>query len=400
MLKKPNKVKYIYLDHSATTPVCKEVLKAMTPYFSYKFGNPSALHKLGREAKMVLEESRKIIARYLKALPENIIFTSGGTEANNLAIFGVAKNNEISGRHLISMNSEHPSIIKPLADLQKSGWQTTYIKPNKEGLVDPAEIIKAITPETVLVSIMYANNETGAIQPIAEIGREILKYRKKNNSEFPYFHTDACQAAGYLDLDVEKTHVDLMTINSGKIYGPKGVGFLYIRRGVKIKPLFYGGEQEARRRAGTENITGIVGMAQALVLAQDHRENESKRLRYLSTSFLNKILEIVPDVKLNSPIDSINRLPGVLNISFRRVEGEAMLLYLDEFGIMCSTGSACTSLSLSPSQVLKDMGLSDELAHGSLRFSMGRYTKKKDLDYVIKYLPEIINFLRELSTLK
>ncbi|MEK7213284.1 MAG: cysteine desulfurase family protein [Patescibacteria group bacterium] len=404
MLPKPKKVQEVYLDHAATTYVSLEVFKVMKPYFTEHYGNPSSLYRLGRQANQTLLESRKIIAGLIHAQPGNIIFTGGGTESDNLAIYGIARAHEQKGKHIISIGIEHHAVLHPLEDLKKAGlpagrqgFEITYIKVDKNGLVNPAEVAKAIRPDTVLITIMYANNEIGVVEPIAEIGREILKYRKTHNTTYPYFHTDACQAAGYLDLDVEKLHVDLMTVNGSKIYGPKGVGFLYLRNGVKIKPIILGGGQERNLRSGTENVAGIVGLAKAFELAQKNRVKESDRVQKLAQYLWQQIEAKIPKIKLNGPEIGEGRLPNNLNVTFMDVEGEALLLYLDEYGIMCSTGSACTSESLEPSHVLRALGLPYEYAHGSLRFSLGKVNTKADLDYLMKYLPEIIKVLREMS---
>jgi len=400
MLKKPKKIRNIYMDHSATAPIDKRVFLAMKPFFMDDFGNPSALYSLGRRASKVVNNARKTIAELIGALPENIIFTAGGSEANNLALFGVAKANHHKGKHIISIAIEHHSVLHPLKELKKQGFDITFIPINKQGIVSAEDITKAIRPETILVSIMFANNEMGAIEPIADIGREILKYRKTNNTNYPLFHSDACQAAGYLDINVEKNHLDLMTVNGSKIYGPKGTGFLYCRRGIKIEPLIFGGSQEKGRRAGTENVSGIIGLAKALELTQINKEKESKRLRELSAYFWDKIQKNIEGVTLNGPKVGAERLPNNLNITFKNIEGEAMLLYLDEYGIMCSTGSACTSESLEPSHVLLAMGIQHEMAHGSLRFTLGHDNSKADIDYIIKYLPAVVRQLREMSPMK
>jgi cysteine desulfurase len=397
MLPRPKTIKKIYLDHAATTPVDSRVLTAMKPYFSEKFGNPSALYGLGREAKIAVDGARKSIASLMHALPENIIFTAGGSESDNMAIFGVARAHMSKGRHIISLAIEHHAVLRPLEELTKEGFEITYVPVDKNGLVSAETIAKAIRKDTILVTIMFANNEMGAIEPIADIGREILKFRKANNSIYPLFHTDACQAAGYLDLDVEKSHVDLMSINGGKIYGPKGVGMLYLRRGVNIKPIIFGGGQEKNRRAGTENTAGIVGLAEAFKIAQAQKEKESARERELVKYLWKQISEKIPDIKLNGPEIGDTRLPNNLNVTFMNIEGEAMLLYMDEYGIMCSTGSACTSESLEPSYVLRAMGMSYEMAHGSIRFTFGRSNTKADVDYLMKYLPAIVAALREIS---
>ncbi|MFA5127615.1 MAG: cysteine desulfurase family protein [Patescibacteria group bacterium] len=390
-------MKKIYLDHAATTPVDSRVLASMKPFFSEKFGNPSALYGLGREARNAVDDARKTIASLMHALPENIFFTAGGSESDNMAIFGTARAHAHKGKHIISLAIEHHAVLRPLEELVKEGFEITYVPVDKNGLVSSEAVAKAIRPDTILITIMFANNEMGSIEPIADIGREILKFRKANNSIYPLFHTDACQAAGYLDLDVEKTHVDLMSINGGKIYGPKGVGALYVRRGVKISPIIFGGGQEKSMRAGTENTAGIVGLAKALEIAQALKEKESIRERELTKYLWGQITKNIPEIKLNGPEIGESRLPNNLNVTFKNIEGEAMLLYMDEYGIMCSTGSACTSESLEPSHVLRAMGMSYEMAHGSIRFTFGRSNAKADIDYLMKYLPAIISTLREIS---
>lgn len=397
MLSRPKNIRSVYMDHAATTPVDPKIFTSMKPYFTAEYGNPSALYGLGRRAQEAVSVARKEIAAILHALPENIIFTAGGTESDNLAIFGIAKTHAHKGKHIITTAIEHHAVIHPLDELRKQGFEITEIPVNEDGLVDAKTVASAIRPDTILVSIMYANNEMGAIEPIGDIGREILKYRKEHNSAYPYFHTDACQAAGYLDLDVEKLHVDLMTLNGGKIYGPKGVGLLYLRRGVTLTPIIFGGGQEKKRRSGTENVPGIIGLSGALSLAQKTKDAESARLRKLTKYFWDELSKAIPRIKLNGPTVGNQRLPNNLNVTFMDVEGEAMLLYLDEFGIMCSTGSACTSESLEPSHVLRAMGMPYEMAHGSLRFTLGRENTKADIDYVVKYLPAVVAQLREIS---
>lgn len=397
MLPKPKKIREIYMDHAATTYMDKEVAAAMQPYFMKEYGNPSSLYKKGRIASGALNNARRAVASVLHALPENIIFTGGGTESDNLAVYGIARAHAGRGKHIISIPIEHHAVLRPLEDLTKEGFSVSYIKVDENGLVNLQDVIKAIRPDTVLITIMYANNEMGAVEPIAEIGREILKYRKEHNTPYPYFHTDACQAAGYLNMDVEKLHVDLLTLNGSKIYGPKGVGVLYLRRGVKIKPIILGGGQERKMRSGTENVAGIVGLAKALTLSEEKKEKEYKRVEDLSKYLYKQIQEKIPNIRLNGPEFGSERLPNNLNVTFMDVEGEAMLLYLDEYGIMCSTGSACTSESLEPSHVLRAMGLPYEYAHGSIRFTLGRVNTKADIDYVMKYLPAIVAQLREMS---
>ena len=400
MLPKPKKIRNVYFDHAATTYMDKRVLTSMQPYFSEIYGNPSSLYAEGRKANGALNDSRRTIAKLINALPENIIFTGSGTESDNMAIYGIARAHEKRGKHIISLATEHHAVLNPLEDLKKQGWEITYVKINEQGLVNADDVIKAIRPDTILISIMYANNEMGAIEPIAEIGRKLLQYRKANNSVYPFFHTDACQAAGYLDLDVEKLHVDLMTINGSKIYGPKGVGMLYIRRGTPIKALILGGGQERRLRSGTENIAGIVGFAKAFELAQMEKEKESERINKLVKYLWEKIQKNISKIKLNGPEIGHQRLVNNLNVTFMDIEGEALLLYLDEYRIMCSTGSACTSESLEPSHVLTAMGLPYEYSHGSLRFTLGHCNTKKDIDYLMNCLPNIVEQLREISPVK
>lgn len=397
MLPKAKKMREVYMDHAATTYIEPEVFKAMRPFLTDHFGNPSALYHIGRFSSKAINESRKKVAEIIHALSENIIFTGSGTESDNMAIYGIAKAHQHKGKHIISTPIEHHAVLNPLEDLKKQGWDISYVPVNKQGLISAQDVIKAIRPDTVLISVMYANNEVGAIEPIDEIGRELLKYRKANNTPYPYFHTDACQASGFLNLDVEKLHVDLMTLNGSKIYGPKGVGMLYLRRGVQIKPIISGGGQERRLRSGTENVAGIVGFAKALELAQNNKEKESKRLQDLSKYMWGKIKKEISGVQLNGPEIGADRLPNNLNATFMDVEGEALLLYLDEYKIMCSTGSACTSESLEPSHVLTAMGMPYEFSHGSLRFTFGHCNTKQDIDYVMKYLPLIVQQLREIS---
>ncbi|MBI4992770.1 MAG: cysteine desulfurase [Candidatus Magasanikbacteria bacterium] len=405
--RKPIKKRLVYLDHAATTPVDLAVKKAMDPYFCEHYANPSGLYASSREVNYALNDARRKVAGILQALPDNIIFTGGGSESDNLAIFGAAHKQSkhgkpfgsAQGKHIITTKIEHHAVLLPMEQLQKEGFEVTFLAVDEQGRVTAEQIKKALRPDTILISIMYANNEIGTIEPIAEIGREILKWRKQNNTVYPFFHTDACQAAGALDLNVEKLHVDLMTLNGSKIYGPKGVGILFKRRGVEIKPLVLGGGQEMRLRSGTENVPGIVGTAKALDNAQKNSKKENLRLRKLRDYFWQEIQNKIKKVRLNGPElgDETVRLPNNLNVSILDVEGEALLLYLDEYGIMCSTGSACTSQSLEPSHVLTACGLPYEYAHGSLRFTLGKSTIKQDIDYVMKYLPGIVERLREVS---
>ncbi|MFZ2189737.1 MAG: cysteine desulfurase family protein [Candidatus Magasanikiibacteriota bacterium] len=394
---KPKTKKFVYLDHAATTYVDERVEKAMKPYYGKIFGNPSSLYEAGRIANGELNDCHRKVAKMLHALPDNIIFTGGGSESDNLAIFGVCR--KIGKGHIITTKIEHHAVLNPIEQLEKEGFAVTYLEPDSQGFISPKKVRAEIRPDTILISIMYANNEIGTVEPIADIGREILKYRKEKNSIYPFFHTDACQAGGVLELDVEKLHVDLMTLNASKIYGPKGVGMLYKRRGVNIVPLIYGGGQEMNLRSGTENLAGIVGFTKALELAQENRQDENMRLVELRDYFYDQISKKIDKIKLNGASlgNENSRLPNNLNVTFMDVEGEAMLLYLDAYGICCSTGSACTSTSLEPSHVLTALGLPYEYAHGSLRFTLGHCNTKADIDYVMRYLPGIVEKLRELS---
>lgn len=388
-------MKQIYLDHAATTPLDPRVLEAMHPFFSDVSANPSSFHTPGLRAKEAVTAARQSIAKVLNAREDEVLFTSGGTESDNLAVVGVVRAQKEKGKHVITSSIEHPAVLEPLMHLQKKGEiELTIVPVDREGMVDPKTVADALRADTVLVSIMMANNEIGTIEPIAEIGREILKWRKAQITPLPYFHTDACQAAGVLDLDVEKLHVDLLTLNGAKIYGPKGVGVLYSRRAIKLEPLVRGGGQEKNFRSGTENVPGIVGIAKALELAQAEKEKENARLTGLRDRLVKGLLTI-PKARLNGHLTE--RLPNNVNISFLDIEGEAAVLYLDAEGIYISTGSACASLSLDPSHVILATGLSYEAAHGSLRFTLGHDTTEKDIDHVINVMPGIVEKLRYMS---
>ncbi len=421
----PAAMRQIYMDHAATTPLHPRVLEAMQPFFAETSANPSSFHTPGLRSKEAVAAARQGIAKTLNAREDEIIFTSGGTESDNLALLGIIRAYKDKGNHVVTSTIEHPAILEPLRYLaKKKEIELTEITVGRDGIVNPDDVAKALRPDTVLVSIMYANNEIGTIQPIAEIGREILKWRKAaaakkieddkakievgaatmdlstppetslRPSPFPYFHTDACQAAGVLDLDVEKLHVDLMTLNGGKIYGPKGIGMLYVRRGLKLEPLVRGGGQEKGFRSGTENVPGIIGLATALEIAQAEKEVENARLTMLRDRLMKGLLDI-PKSRLNG--HPTNRLPNNANISFLDIEGEAAVLYLDAEGVYVSTGSACASLSLDPSHVILATGLSYEAAHGSLRFTLGRDTTEADVDHVIAVMPGIVERLRHMS---
>jgi len=379
----------IYLDHAATTPVHPQVAEAMAPYFSKDFGNPSTLYSYGREAKGALEEARAKVARLIGAKqPEEIVFTSGGTEADNFALCGIAWANQKKGNHIITTSIEHHAVINVCKFLEKRGFKVTYLPVDKDGLVDPLEVKRAITDKTILVSVMHANNEIGTVEPIEEI-TEIAKEKGV------YFHTDAVQTVGHLPLNVDKMKVDLLAMSAHKLYGPKGVGALYIRRGIKIVPFLYGGEQENKRRASTENIAGIVGLGEACSLAQKDMAEEEERLPYLRDKLIEGILERIKNSRLNG--HPKKRLPGNVNVSVEGVEGESMLLNLDLVGVCASSGSACTSSILEPSHVLMAVGISPEVAHSSLRFTLGKESNEEDINYVLKVLPEIVEKLRSIS---
>lgn len=394
--------KKIYLDYAATTYTDPRVLKAMFPYFGKVFGNAGSLHQAGREAKAAIFKARKTVAEILNCRPEEIVFTGSGTESDNLAIFGVARAQKKLGNHIITSNIEHHAVLHPCQELEKEGFRVTFLEVDLEGLLSLDSLKKSISDDTILVSIIYANNEIGTIQPMAEIGeiiKEIRAKRKKKGLNTPiYFHSDACQAAGYLDLDVQKLGVDLLTLNGSKIYGPKGVGALFVRAGTKIDPLIFGGGHEMGLRSGTENTAGLVGLSEAFKIAQRERKKESLRQTKLRDYFIEGVMKNIPKVVLNGHPQK--RLPNNVNISILDVEGEAMLLWLDKYGIFASTGSACDSQSLDPSHVILALRRPYEYAHGSLRFTLGRKTTKKDIDYVLEVLPKVVKELRKISPVK
>lgn len=386
------KLKRIYLDNAATTPVRSEVLEAMLPYFTQKFGNASTIYSYGREAKEALEESRKNVAQLIGANAEEIFFTSGGTESDNWALRGIASANVKKGKHIITSSVEHHAVLHTCQDLEKQGFKITYLPVDKDGLINVKDVADTITDETILVSIMHANNEIGTIQPINEIAKVI----KQKNPEI-IFHTDAVQTAGKIPVNVNNLGVDLLSMSAHKIYGPKGVGALYIRKGTRIAPFMTGGAQESSRRAGTENIAGIVGFGKAAELAVCEQQEQFEKLTLLRDRLMQGILNTIPYTRLNG--HPTLRLPHNVNISFEFIEGESILLNLDMKGICASSGSACTSGSLDPSHVLLAIGLPHEIAHGSLRLTLGRENSQEDVDYVLEVLPGIINKLRQMSPL-
>lgn len=383
--------KRLYMDHAATTPVDPRVVEAMLPYFTERYGNASSVYRLGQEARKAIDEARADVAQILNCTPREIIFTSCGSESDNLAIRGVAFLNRDKGNHIITSSIEHHAVSHTCEQLEKHfGFQVTYLPVDKYGRVDPAHVEKAITEKTILITIMYANNEVGTIEPIAEIG-EIARAHK-----IP-FHTDAVQAGGALDLDVEALNVDLLSLSAHKFYGPKGVGVLYLRRGVRLLPTQTGGAHELNRRAGTENVAGIVGLATALKLAQEHRDENNRKLIALRHRLIEGLLSSIPDTQLTG--HPKERLPNSASFTINYVEGEGMLLGLDMMGIAASSGSACTSASLEPSHVLLAMGIPPEVAHGSLRLTLGHENSEEDVDYLLSVLPGIVERLRSMSPL-
>lgn len=389
-------LKHVYLDHAATTPLDPGVLKAMEPFFKDVYGNPSSFHSEGKKAKDALDAAREHVASLLHVRADELLFTSCGTESDNLAILGYARANKDKGKHLITTAFEHHAVLEPMMHLEKKeGFEVTYLKPDKDGLIDPKQVQEALREDTLLVSVMYANNEIGTIQPISDIGNVVQKFREEKNLPHVKFHTDACQASGYLDVNVEKLHVDMLTLNGSKMYGPKGVGLLYVKRGIKLQPLQFGGAQERGLRAGTENVPAIIGFSQALARAQASRVFETQRLEVLRDKLIEGIQARISKVRVNGSREK--RLPNNVNISFMDIEGEALLLYLDAAGIFASTGSACTSASLDPSHVILSLGLPYEVAHGSIRFSLGHATTEEDIDYVIETLPPLVEKLRSIS---
>ncbi len=380
-------MKPIYMDHGATTPVDPEVLGAMRPYFSNKFGNASSIHRFGTEAAAALAESRKTIARALNAEEDEIFFTSSGTESNNTVLKGVAFANRNKGKHIITTKIEHDCILHASEWLEKQGFEVTSLPVDKYGVINPEDVRKSIRSDTILVSVMHANNEIGTIEPIRETGKIC---REKGI----YFHTDACQSFTKIPLDVNADNLDLATINAHKIYGPKGVGAFYKRRGIKIEPLLHGGGHERGLRSSTENVAGIVGFAKAVEIGMARMESDAKKLSFLRDKLIKGCLEI-ENTWLNG--HPANRLPNNANIGFAFVEGESLLLNLDLKGVAVSTGSACSSKSLEPSHVLLALGQKHEEAHGSIRFSLGRSNTEEHVDYVLKVLPGIVAKLRAMS---
>ena len=380
----------IYLDNSATTKLDKEVLKEMLPYLQENYGNPSSAYRIGRENKAIIEDARKQVAKVLNANTEEIYFTSGGSESDNMALKGVAFANQDKGRHIITSKIEHPAVLDTCKELERHGFEITYINVDKNGIVDLKQLETSIREDTILISIMFANNEIGTIEPIKNIGRIAKQYNI-------LFHTDSVQAIGNIKIDVKELGIDLLSLSAHKFYGPKGIGALYVRDGINFRKYLNGGHQERNKRAGTENVAGIVGLGKAITLAYNNFEDKNKYLYNLRTYLINEIKNNIPDIRINGDIEK--RLQGNINISVKGVEADNILTELDKRGIFISTGSACTTGSIESSHVLKAIGLSDTEAHSSIRISLGKYNTKDELKHFSKELKEIIENLRKYSVL-
>lgn len=379
----------VYLDYSATTPVKEEVLKEMIPYFTEKFGNPSSLYDKGLEAKDAVTHAREQVAALINAKPSEIYFTAGGTESDNWAVFGACEKLKSKGNHIITTKIEHHAMLHSCAFLEKEGYEVTYLDIDKDGFIDLKQLEEAITDKTILISIMLVNNEIGTVQPV----KEAAAIAKKHGV---LFHTDAVQGLGNVPIDVKDMGVDLMSMSSHKIYGPKGSGALYMRKGVNIANYMHGGAQESRKRAGTENLAGIVGFGKAAEIAKENFEKHVKHCSELRDYMKDRIINEIPDTYVNGAMDC--RHPGNLNITFKYIEGESILLLLNQYGISVSTGSACSSTSLEPSHVLSALGVPVEMIHGTVRFTVGDFTTKEDIDYVVDNLKTIVSRLREISS--
>ncbi len=380
----------IYLDYAATTPTDPEVLEAMMPYFTERYGNPSSIHGFGQESRKAVEAARSRIASFLGAKSEEIVFTSGGTESDNTALFGVLWANAKKGNHVVTTAVEHHAVIEPAQFLEKQGYKVTYVKPDAQGMIAPDDVAAVLTDKTVLVSVMHANNEIGTIQPIREIGR-IVK------GKGVYFHTDAVQTVGHIPVDVNDLNVDLLSLSAHKFYGPKGVGCLYVRKGTRLLPFLRGGGQENRRRASTENLPGIVGTGKAIEICAKKMDTEARQQTVWRDRLIAEIPKRIDRAYLNGHPNQ--RLPNNVNFSIEFVEGESMLLSLDMLGIAASTGSACTSGDLEASHVLLSIGRPHELCHGSLRLTLGRFNKDGDIDRFLEVFPGIVTKLRAMSPL-
>lgn len=380
----------VYLDYSATTPTDPRVVEEMIPYFTEHFGNPSSIYNTGMEVKDAMEHAREQVAALINAQPKEVIFTSGGTEADNWALIATANKLKNKGNHIITSAIEHHAILHSCAYLEKQGFEVTYVGVDRDGLVDPAEVEAAIRPDTILISIMYVNNEVGSVQPITEIGAIAKKHGV-------LFHTDAVQAAGNVPIDVKAMNIDMLSMSSHKIYGPKGIGAIYVRTGVNLPTYIHGGAQERKKRAGTENVPGIIGFGKAAELAHANFDAHVAHVSSLRDHFVERVLAEIPNTYYNGSKE--HRHPGNANITFEYVEGESILLYMDFAGVSCSSGSACSSRSLQPSHVLTALGIPVELIHGSIRFTFGDPTTMEDVDYTVDRLKEVIARLREISSI-
>jgi cysteine desulfurase len=380
----------IYMDHSATSPVDPEVFKAMEPYFVNSYGNASTLYSLGREARKAMEDGRMKVASLIGADPTEVIFTSGGTESDNIAIKGTAYKLRKKGNHIITSNIEHPAVDETCKYLEKNGFEVTYLPAGEEGIVKVEDLEKAITDKTILITIMHANNEIGTVQPIKEIGEVARKYKI-------YFHTDAVQSVGKIPVNVDDLNVDMLSLSSHKLYGPKGIGALYVKKGVRLEPIIHGGGHEKGLRPGTENVAGIVGIGKACEIAEENMDENINKISSIRDKIIEKVLSEVEQSYLNG--HPTKRLPNNINFRFTGIEGESLVLHLDAKGIAASTGSACSSKKLEPSHVLMALGLKEVDAHGSLRLTLGKENKDEEIDYVVESIKDTVSTLRKLSPL-
>ncbi|NQV12565.1 aminotransferase class V-fold PLP-dependent enzyme [Candidatus Uhrbacteria bacterium] len=389
----------VYLDHAAATPTDQAVVDVMAEFNVDLKGNAGSFHSEGKRAKDQLDKARAFVAEFLGARPDEILFTGSGTESDNLAILGYARVSAKHGKHIVTTSIEHHAVLEAMQHLErKEGFELTVVPVEKNGIVDAKKVLDAIREDTTIVSVMLVNNEIGTIQPVGEIGNAIEKMKKNGKAQHVALHTDAMQAAAYLEIDVKKLHVNLLSINGSKVYGPKGVGALFVKRGTKLQPLTFGGAQEKGIRPGTEDVASIIGFATALQIVKERRDADAVHLLPLREKLIEGILNSIPKTRLNG--DRVQRVPNNVNVSIMDLEGEALLLYLDAQGIYASTGSACTSASLDPSHVIIALGMPFEVAHGSMRFTLGRETTEDDIDYVIEQLPPLVEKLRAISPVR